>query len=381
MSDTRIIAAIEHETIALNFDDLFADGRLNIFEGISKLVQISFRKGAPSIQLGKYLGYLPINNRIAVQVGTRVPVRNLERILSLAGDCDPLLLAEHERFYTAANDRPPFLATTIGEQFLVAVERVIHEGLWLDYKRQERVGSFPAGRIAAFESAWRTHRSGRPTAVSSYFNRELETEANGVISLALRKVRELVLNTAGDFSLSPNALSRLSRCESEFRATRGQVRALSAQAVERIVQRIPQSRPSYRRAVRLASLIVSDAGVSIRDLQGEVELPSILIDMENAFEAYIRRVLGNRLSNSTGLTVLDGTKGPPFGAKKPIFSEAAAGAKNPYATPDIVIQRQSMPALIIDAKYKPLDDLPDRQDRNQVTTYGACYGCDQVALM
>ena len=81
-----------------------------------------------------------------------------------------------------------------------------------------------------------------------------------------------------------------------------------------------------------------------------------------------------------GCSVLDGNLNEPAGAARPLFED---GGKGNRVTPDVVIRRlspQVSTEFVIDAKYKLPQNVPDRDDLNQVLAYGLVYGCRRVAL-
>ena len=57
------------------------------------------------------------------------------------------------------------------------------------------------------------------------------------------------------------------------------------------------------------------------------------------------------------------------------------GKNNPDATPDIVVEKNGVPVLVIDAKYKPAPKMPDRSDVNQVVVYGARYATSNIMVL
>ena len=128
-------------------------------------------------------------------------------------------------------------------------------------------------------------------------------------------------------------------------------------------------------------LIVYDLGLSIRQAGGIAILPSILIDMATVFEGYMRRVLADGLADDPAIQVKDGNREGDGGAKLLLYDPVQAGLKSPDATPDMVIEVDGRPVLIIDAKYKPAPKLPDRSDVNQVIVYGARYATPRVMLL
>jgi 5-methylcytosine-specific restriction enzyme subunit McrC len=375
----KVVQAIEHQTIELEFADLFSGQTLDFYSETAKLFQVTFRKGRPCIQLGKFLGLIPINDRLAVEVTARVSIKNLERIVAFAEGYEPLVLSQHQRQYQKTVDRPASLLESITVQFLGAVEKIVHEGLWLEYRSKRHVGAYPVGRVAPFESFWRSRKSGVPIGVSNAFIRSPATDANNWILAALRKLHSSVDTTIwGSAKMS----SRIASCRRTFQpcAVSG-FDAFDFRRLEMTVEAIPEGRMLYLNALRLALLILGDMGIDIRERGGKTTLGSILVDMETVFEVYVREVLRRQLRSKPEVQVLDGNKAGATGAKKAFFSGTPVGGKNPDMTPDIVVRRYGAVRLILDAKYKPLPDMPDRPDLNQLATYAASYGSPRAALL
>jgi 5-methylcytosine-specific restriction enzyme subunit McrC len=103
--------------------------------------------------------------------------------------------------------------------------------------------------------------------------------------------------------------------------------------------------------------------------------------MAKTFEDYIRRVLAKGLGREAGVIVKDGNIGGDLGAMVRLFDPMSLEITNPKVTPDIVIEVGGVTRLVIDAKYKPAPDLPDRNDLNQVILYGARYNADRIMVL
>jgi 5-methylcytosine-specific restriction enzyme subunit McrC len=156
---------------------------------------------------------------------------------------------------------------------------------------------------------------------------------------------------------------------------------LTPQAIARYMRQLPTHHEHYVDAFMVAHLIAYDLGLSIRKAGGVAILPSILIDMASVFESYMRRVLADGFADDPAIRVKDGNREGSGGAKLLLYDPIQAGFKNPDVTPDIVIEVNEIPALVIDAKYKPAPKLPDRSDVNQVLVYGVRYATPRVMLL
>jgi 5-methylcytosine-specific restriction enzyme subunit McrC len=268
----------------------------------------------------------------------------------------------------------------LSDQLLDALDRIWESGLLKTYERRQRVGSTPFGRIDPFQTAWRSAKVGLPTAVSTAFHRTPDFSPNRILRFAFEK---LLGRYIGNKSQSQRRRilrirQAVARLDDIGRPTRFE---LGPEAVTKIIQHLPVHHEGYADALILAQLVISDSGFSIRGNDGMTILPSIIIDMAKVFEAYVRRVLVDHFSGDATIGVKDGNNAPPSGAKTVLFDPIEPGVKNVPVTPDIVIEVNGVPRVIIDAKYKTAPKQPERDDVNQVVLYGARYGTERIMLL
>src|ERR1700733_7924969 len=98
----NVINAVEHETKTLPPDIIGPDGRIQIYDDVTKLFQLTFKSGAPAIQCGRYLGFIPINDHHALEISPRVPIGNLERLVGMAAGYTPKVLRKYTRLFAHA---------------------------------------------------------------------------------------------------------------------------------------------------------------------------------------------------------------------------------------------------------------------------------------
>ncbi|MFV3132037.1 5-methylcytosine restriction system specificity protein McrC [Niveispirillum sp. KHB5.9] len=376
-----VIAGEENKTRVLPAGFVKEDGSLDLYDDVKRLFRLVFDDGKPAIQCGGWIGYIPLNDQFALEVAPKVPIGNLERIIGMAAGYSPSVLQKYTRHFGNAADRPEPISIILADQLLDAFDRIWDAGLLKTYNRCERIGSSPTGRIDPFASAWRTAKAGRPVAVSSSFQRNVDFGPNRLLLFALEK---LFARYFGDRSQS--MYRRLRRCEQAISrladVTVAQLHEVSPEAVNSYLRNLPVHHEHYADALLLAQLIVSEAGLSIRNADGLIVLPSILIDMSKVFESYVRRVLANYLELDSRISVKDGNAMPPIGSAMKLFEPYnVRGRENPAMTPDIVIEFENVTRLVIDVKYKPERNLPDRGDTEQAVTYGARYECNKVMLL
>lgn len=374
------IEGTEHEPEPLPADMILSNGTLDIYPDVGKLFRLIFKDGIPSIQCGGWIGYIPLNDRYALEVSPRVPIGNLERLLGMAAGYSPLVLENHTRQFAYGDERPSSLFDIFADQFLNAYDQICEKGFLKTYERRQRIGQAPFGRIDAFQTYLRSAKAGVPTALSSAYHRTLDLAENRILRYALEK---LIARYAGDISATQK--KRFTR----VRQALTKLPELAAPApsdllpgsITKMIEALPMNHEEYADALLPAQLIISDGGVLIREAGGGAILPSILINMSKVFEEYVRRVLSDYFRADPRVVVKDGNVGEPTGAKSKLFKPIAPGAKNVPVTPDIVIEVNGKVKLIIDAKYKKSPEQPDRSDINQVVLYGARYGAENLMLL
>ncbi|WP_375462955.1 restriction endonuclease [uncultured Methylobacterium sp.] len=345
-----------------------------------KRFDLRFKDGVPAVQCGRWVGFIPLNARYALEVGTRVPVANLERLIGLT-DYAPETLA-YLRHFSRTAERPSALFDVLANRLLDAFDQVWEHGLIKDYARRERVGSSPVGKIDPFKSAWRTAKAGRPVASSSAFERTPDNGANRLLRQAFERLLGHYSGLATGSAIQRDRLTRIRRGLERLKGVgRPTAAEVTASAVTGYVRRLPAYHEGYPDALVIAQIVVADMGPAIRGAGGLASLPSILVNMEEIYERYARRLLAEWLSRDGATRVLNGNVDGAGGAKAPLFTDLRAGLKNPPATPDIVIADAAGTRLIIDVKYRPSQDVPDPSERNQVIGYGARFGCDRIMIL
>ena len=376
------ISMNEHEEAVLPLDVLREDGALDLYVDVQARFEISYKRNRQRfvIRSGGWVGYIPISQSYALDVDTRVPVSNLERILARSGDASVMLFENYTRPYEHTKERPQRLYDMLADQFLGALDLVWRNGVAKAYVRTERRSAAPFGRIDPFRSKHLTLRTGRPEAIFSAFVRTPNCRPNQILCTAVRRL--VALYTEWQEQEEQRArLRRLREASRRFDAL-----AVSASDGELgwgsilcEIRGMPVHRQGYVRALELANVIVGGYGVKIRGGDGGLVLPAVLVDMAATFERYARGVLKRNLEQD--FVVRDGNLSGDDGGRRVLFAEFFGSGDNPWATPDIVVGDGRGIRVIIDVKYKPAKNMPDRNDMNQVLSYGITYGCQDVMIV
>lgn len=367
----------EYREIELPVDALMKGDRLELYPEVTGkgYLQASLHQDRLRFTAGGRLGLIPLNDRIALEVVPKVPIGHLMHILQISGWA-PFPLERFLRKYESHEEPIDSLLDILAQSLVLTASDVLRLGLHQEYYERREDTSFPKGRILigrSFQCAAR----GRHQLGIAWFDRTYDVGVNRVIKCALwglARQYSTIVPRAGQRRLLTEmsrlyaALSRISLISNE--AARGEARDILD------VGQLPTHRRYYEPALALAWLVIFRESVEITKPDGRIPLPSLLVNMEDVFEGFVRALLRQGLE-AVGVTVKDGNQGPPAGARKGVF----AGSDAPIATPDVVISSGDEVVAIVEIKYKEIDGLAARDDLNQAITYGVSYGAPNVVIV
>jgi 5-methylcytosine-specific restriction enzyme subunit McrC len=138
----------------------------------------------------------------------------------------------------------------------------------------------------------------------------------------------------------------------------------------------PQARESYRLVLDLCRLLFE--GLSPRQAAGPTSCPTFLLDMERVFERYCTAhcvtAFADASAMGTGFTV---SVQPLIQANAPVV-----GQPNLQVRPDLTIDWDGQPVLVLDAKWKRLGKLPlVTENIYQVLAYCTVLGAQRAVLV
>lgn len=369
---TQVFKTREHESVSLPGELVYLQGRLNIFPDLKgeKLFKVALRETGIELQAAGYIGFIPLNNDVALEIEPRIPVANVEYLLARSGLTPAITLPFVRQFDAARENAEPFLQL-LAMRFDALLQELRYEGVYKTYARHRQVGSDPSGRIFQIETALRSRATGRATAVFERFERTINNSANRLIRAAGRKLLQSAI--FGNGSINPKLSQSIRNGLSPFR----EVTDITNLEILKL-ESMPANRPVLGQLVAISGVVLRDLGVRLRG-EGQLRLPTFLIKMDDVFEAYIRKALmENR--ELAGLEIQDGNHKPPSGAAKQLFEEVGA-LGNRDVTPDIVVSREGRFVSVIEVKYKPCPKQPERDNLNQLLTYALTYGVKHAVLM
>ncbi|AQQ33861.1 5-methylcytosine restriction system specificity protein McrC [Burkholderia cenocepacia] len=363
----------EYDLVSVDSSVYMDGGQLTIYPEVLErdYISIRWKKGVPTFYAGGYVGIIPINKHLTLDVRPKVPLSNLERIIKLSNH-SPFELSGLERDYASHQEASKPIEDFLIDSFIDKIDQTVGGGLLRRYERREAVGSAPKGRID-FTKTMKLQARGVARLAYSWEERHIDTPQNRFLKLALEKCLQ---TESAKRSRKRHAkivqfleyFERVGECD--------QFPDLERQAV----MDVPDTRIYYRAALALAGLITENNYLGFSSREGVATANSLLLDLDVAFESYIRHVLSQLNSSTQHIRVFDGNIGGSEGRRKNLLTASTLSSQisqTIIATPDIVIEIHTPPRLtsniVLDMKYKNKKTIADREDLNQLISYASSY--------
>lgn len=378
----RVLTCREWEELRIDSNELVVGRHLQIYDDISGSKYLRAKISGDSVVFSTthYVGHIPLNDRLALDVIPRFSISNLTRLLRLA-DQSPIPLERYVRSYMASHEALPSIFDDLAAAFVAAVANVVNEGLLTIYRQTERDTAFPRGRVLITPTVRKHQAYGvRHKVRASWHERTPDNAVNRLLKYTIWLLAQRFAAAAPRKGIGKirTQLERYYRAFSSVRLDRSRMFLQSRDVLD--TTRIPAVRSYYAQAVELALLLVRDNSLDLASHRGTIRAPSLLVDLQAAFERYLRNCLSAQIARRQSvLVVLDGNQGEPVGARKTLFDEP----ESENATPDIVVRSSSTDrergkvSALVEVKYK---EMPDRDDVNQAMGYALSYRCKRIII-
>lgn len=369
---------------------------LNINEDIKRkdAYRVSFSKGKMRLTASSYVGVIALNEHVVLQVRPRVPIANLTRMVRETGH--PTFGLRAFRGYRGHGTVDDWVMDLYSEALIDYVDQILNQGLYRQYVRREGQGGFPRGRIDFQKTAARFAARGVPNkAVYSWHERTIDTPVNRCIKAALLQVHAHLTRDRARGVRSRGYGAMIARLTGQLNA----LEDVSVGASQRFltdpevagIRPLPEPRFYYRPVLNLAVLILRGEGFALEPGGEDVELGSLLIEMNDLFENYVRVVLQREAATRQWpIQVLDQSGAVPLYKEPEVLPspfgeqmEAIGPGTTAEATPDIVLRMADGKVhLAVEVKNTAKGGvLPDRDEVNQAVTYAVRYGLDKALLV
>ena len=354
----------------LQLAQVMHEGRIRLFPHVEKkgLLFLQFKKNSVTVSAGPFIGLIPLNENVLIDVKPKMPVGNLARVVDISR-LSLERIPSQKREYLLEKAESISALKFFASEFVESVRDAISSGVYKVYSKAHVVSSQPRGRVdirATLRDCW---SRGREHLVSTQRFRQTP---NMPVNRAIKAALEYILVRAPAWGEDGIALVRLA--SAVHRGMPSEISSIlphDSRICRKIISEklLPPSRHYYYGCLEMALAILENKSVSIHNDGDDLLSSTFIVNFETVFESYLRRSLHQHAGDD--FWVRDGNAE----GKKQLFDDK----KDPPAQPDIVmIHKGTRRKIIAEVKYK---EKPNRDDINQAITYGLSYKCDQVVLV
>jgi 5-methylcytosine-specific restriction enzyme subunit McrC len=359
----------EHGEVSVPLADLLVNGELDVYAevAVKGLFQISHRKGSLVLRATKFIGLIPLSDRVAIHVRPRLPIANIWKMICRAGIAPQEL---HAALRTYA-ERPGEIDTPeefYRSAFLDAIEDLARRGVLKQYQTEESSRGWK-GTPSISRSVGRYYARGiHYRHIFKHTRLTADNTPNRILKRYTTRVLDSDLNVAGRQS------------DPRVKRARGLLQFLGAvddgqllesdvlRAPSSAIRTLPPAHGHYEAPLWLAYLIASRTGIVLEEM-GRARLESLVVDMSDVFERYVRQIIEDVWDQVFRSRVRNGNV-----ERLRLFRE---GRDFPIK-PDILFERNGAVVALADAKYKP---KLSEADRYEVLAYCEATGAKHAALI
>jgi len=363
----------ERSTTSVPMKDILSpDGVPHIFAEVKShgYFDIDYRIDKLVFVAGKYIGLIPINEYLAINVVPKVQIGNLVHVISKSREyLDSLDF--FERYYSQAAQSSPTIFQFFAQCLSIELRKLEREGILKSYLRRTEDLPAPKGRINIGKTAAAEYSRGKYYRVHcDYFEFTSDNHYNRLIKFALWYCLNHLVQTG---CTDKDLIRSLDYFNAFFDAIPLDKKKLFMEPVIIALhdQKLPTLRYYYENICKICRCIIEDIGIMLSEPGEDVKMLSFIIDMENVFEKYLLYVLRESISSlGQNATVLDGNKE----GRGYLFSDT----KKYEAKPDILVRYLDVFKLVIDVKYK---NKSVESDRYQIISHALSYGVNRAILV
>ena len=371
----RIEHGEERKEIDIPISEIVLDGgKLNILPSVKKYFSVDYKPKNDKLTLvaGQYIGLIPINDGLAIDIKPKFSISNLTRIVAIAEEKFNTLNFFSRGYHKNENSAPvvfEFMAECLANE----LEAIYIEGLLKDYLQFSDLTYKIKGRIniaSSIKDLWSKGDFSR--ASINYFDFTANNQYNKLIKITIEycifELRKISTNRK-------DILNKLIELHNIFQSVTTDVNRNFIADISLLIDndKLSALRHYYVNICDICIVILNRTGISF-DVDGnDVTMSTFTLDMANIFEKYLLNVIRkNRDKLPDDVYVLDGNK---EGSKK-LYNQPSFAKSD--AKPDIVIKKGDKYAVIADVKYK---SSSKDSDRYQIVTHALSYSAKIAVLL
>ena len=365
----KIISARERGSVDIPLSDLLHfGGELKIRPDLISRGLVELRQSARRLQLkvNGVVGRIPVTSGLALDVQPKFSISNLNRIVYVSATKieNPFFI---NRPYSRAK-LSSYLPVPIIKSFTSSLHRSLMEGLHREYCRSVNEAA-PRPKLNFIKSDQRYWSRLIPTkAVIESFDFTTDNLANQTLKLAAFKA----LSLSKSFQLLEDCIPLLADCLRQLERVRLRDSAQILPELAQTIGTVPSFRADYSRALAYAIEVLRHTDVSLNVVDQGLALESFIVSLDDAFERYLRNVLGTLEHPSHGtVTCVDGNLARH---QRRLFHDNSTYK----VKPDLIFRSRSGTLLIADAKYKA---KAEENDRYQIISHALANASSKAVLI
>ncbi|MBC9987991.1 hypothetical protein G3A49_13555 [Haloferax volcanii] len=328
-------------------------------------------RGGYVANTGPYVGIIPCKDDTFLPIKPKTEISNLTYFLRESGRMAHELDSPFDEDvpYQTIVDKLTGMHELFIRQLLNQLDRVKRNGLLKERVSEDVVLPRVEGRVNARNYARNVYR-GRARAIP-------QTKSTQTVNNLPNQFLKFTLRKLVDAHFVDIEQDEIAHRLDYFRPVKSLDRSVDFREVKDVIRRaveerdLPPSRSYYLAPLQLALLIIDQADITL-DEEVEDEFQSFMFKMHEAFEDYIRNIVGDHL-DERGYNVFNGE-----GTSHSIDLYDSRSTDVRKLEPDIVISKGTKDVGVIDVKYK--DELSNN-DHYQLWTYKRQYDVDYAAFI
>ena len=337
----------------------FADERA---EG---LLTFSVQKGRELIRIRNYVGLLPLNSRMQLEILPKIGNGNQARSLLLC----MIRCLRQSSFRTLPAAHTQALPLPLWDVFITAfldsVEPLVRQGVQHDYVSLDRNERFWKGKFQAVRQQRENAQHAERLAVV-YDVRTIDTPPNRILKTVLVYLKQQTIHPANQ-----RRMGQLMAALADVPCSE------SLPDDRRAIRRSSRLFTRYEPALRWAEALLQGRGFGVK--AGQTLSLSLLFPMERVFEAYVSHGLRTYWPDTDDVRVQESSVH---------LVDEHVGTPKFKLRPDVII-RQNDRTFVLDMKWKQINDTGsgtgnygiEQADLYQLYAYGKKYAANDLFLV
>nr|WP_314625424.1 hypothetical protein [uncultured Janthinobacterium sp.] len=329
--------------------------------GLESQIRVVTLRGEVGLEVGGIVGSILLTNGDTLHIIPKVGEINFFRMLLTAEGLYDELKNELPELAAYAVDDSDSVPAIVARSLLREITKITSLSPRFERRKIYKTGKFAKGRILVLDTKMRMQlRSENPVAYEASV-RSFDTAENRVLAEAVLIARSYIAENEENSEL----LYVAEKWVYKFSDRRRIIEDISEVSKKISRNYYAGARGYYVRGLTLAKIILGQEGL----YQGETSQvlgDSIVVNMANLFEEYVRYTLANRYQKD-GVVVRKGASPPVF-----LYNDGFCNLN-----PDITILLGTSYCVVIDAKYK----LPDPGDHYQMGAYMGAFNVPYGILL